>query len=486
MQGNNLLRKGLFLRPWGTVVFLACLLLLLVAGCLGTDVRDAPRASMPPPPELGVKDGLVHVFLQLKNENPQGSWMRLSSVALVGNERIVALPLGASEFSANELGGGQRFVARGAAPEGTYRFLRLTVEKAALERNGNKLLLALPAPVVDLPLENGFQLVAGESISLFLTWDEENSLSNKAIFAPAMDAGIQKQPLLADLAYVSCPEIDTVFMVRTDKNWVCGSIAIPGAPTYMAYASERKKLYVLAQKQSEIYVVKAATSQVLDRIKIPMTVKPTYFLSKDGRWGYVLDQEGDYLLKIDLLQGSMDQRVRLGYKPSYLAWLDGVEQLAISSGLSQTVYLIDPESLVTRDSLAVGNTPEGLLAADNYLYVAESAANTLSIYDLRSRQIVNRINVGFRPMRLAQGENRIYLSNQLDGTVSLFVPRQQRLVRDIRVGGSPLEMAVANRHKWLYVAEQATGKVAVIDQGSNRVEGHVDLGAKPLHLLVVP
>ncbi|MDH4332535.1 MAG: hypothetical protein OEV89_08140 [Desulfobulbaceae bacterium] len=63
--------------------------------------------------------------------------------------------------------------------------------------------------------------------------------------------------------------------------------------------------------------------------------------------------------------------------------------------------------------------------------------------------------------------------------------RQQAVIREIRVGELPLEMAVSSRHKWVYVAEQATGKLAVIDQTTNRVDQHVELGTRPRHLLVV-
>ncbi|MGV1100003.1 YncE family protein [Thiovibrio sp. JS02] len=484
MEKNKI--AGLWCPAWLCTagLFLASLLFLSAAGCVEQELAGR-SGNVLAPPQVREKEGVVQVFLQLKDEHAKGSWMRIAALELIGGENVVPLVLGRTEFAANEIGGAQQFVGRAAVPEGSYRSFRLTLEKAAREKNGGKMLLALAQPVVDLPLAEGFQLAAGESISIFLIWDEDNSVSNRAIFAPAMAASVQKQPLLADLAYVSCPEINTVFMIRTDKNWVTGSFAIPADPSYMAYAADRKRLFVLARKGSEIYAVKTATSQVLDRIKIPMTVQPTHLLSRDGRWGYVLDQEGDNLIRMDLQQGAMDRRVRLGYKPSYLAWVEGSNQLAISSALSQTVYLLDPETLATQDTLVVGNTPEGLLAAEDYLYVAESAANSLSIYDLRSRQVVKRIKVGFQPMRLVQSENRLYISNQRDGSVSLFATRQQRLIRDIRTGGRPFEMAVADRQKWLYVADRENGRVTVIDQTSSRVAGYIELGAKPLHLLVI-
>lgn len=463
--------------------YVVLLLALLISSCVGAEVkRSATLASVR---AAGANEALLSVFLHLAKPSSVGLWMEVDSVALVGEGTVVPLDMEVTPFAAWEIMGGQRFVARGPVAPGRYRALRLTINKAALVRQSDKLFLAVPDPVVELPLPGDFRLEAGMSRTLFLAWDEGASVRNSAFFIPSLAVIPEQLPLLADLAYVSCPDIDTVYLVRTDNNRVCGSLAISGKPTYMSYDADRKRLYVLATESGAIFVVEAATNRIIDRIKIPMSVNPSYLVTNNGKWGYVLDEEGDSLFKMDLLQGTLDRRVRLGDKPRFLLWLPASGQLAISSGLSQTVYLLDPETLTTRGTVLVGNGADGLLATDNHLYVAESGSNTVGIYDLRSGQISKRVNVGFMPRRLVQSDNRIYISNSLDNTVSLLAVRQQTLVRDIRVGEMPLEMAVAARHKWVYVAEQATGKLAVIDQTTNRVVQHVELGTKPQHLLVV-
>jgi len=370
-------------------------------------------------------------------------------------------------------------------PAGRYTSLRVTVNRAGRIRQHDKLFLAVPESVLELPLPGDFRLEAGESRSLFLAWDEEASVRERAFFAPALTALPAQLPLLADLGYVSCPDIDTIYVIRTDSNRVSGSLAISGRPTRLAYDRERGRLYVLAAAEASIHVVDAASNRVLDRFSIPMTANPSFLLmSPDGRWGYVLDEEGDHLLRMDLIQGVLDKRVRLGYKPRFLIRLPGSGQLAISSGRSQEVYLLDPETLATRQVLSVGNGPDGLLATEEHLYVAESGANTVAIFDLRSGQFNRRLNTGLMPRRLAQSDNRVYVSNHRDGTVSLLTSREPRVLREIPVGGAPLEMAASARSRWVYVADQTTGTLAVIDQTANRVVGRVELGVRPWHVLV--
>ncbi|MHB1013794.1 MAG: YncE family protein [Desulfurivibrionaceae bacterium] len=471
-------------RPKWQNTILILLLSLLLGACVGTEVKHSP--TLAPVKAPGANEALLSVFLHLAKPASVGLWMEVNSAALVGENTVIPLDMETTAFAAGEIMGGQRFVARGPVAPGRYRALRLTINKAALVRQSDKLFLSVPEPVVELPLPTDFRLEAGMSRSLFLAWDEEASVKNSAFFVPSLAVIPEQLPLLADLAYVSCPDIDTVYLVRTDNNRVCGSLAISGKPTYMAYDPGRKRLYVLATESAAIFVVDAATNRIIDRIKIPMSVNPSYFLTSDGKWGYVLDQDEDSLLKIDLLQGNLDRRIRLGDKPRFLLWVPALAQLAISSGLSRTVYLLDPETLTTRGTVLVGNGADGLLATDNYLYVAESSSNTVGINDLRSGQLIKRVNVGFMPRRLVQSDSRIYISNFSDNTVSVFAVQQQAVLRDIRVGEMPLEMAVSANHKWVYVAEQGTGKLAVIDQTTNRVVQHVELGAKPQHLLVVP
>lgn len=459
------------------------LLALVLAGCVATGGGgSSPLLAARP---LADHEGRVTVFVQLADEKGGEAWLKISSVALVSETAVVPLAGGARELAAAAMGGGQRFLARGPALAGTYRFLRLGLENAALLRGGQKLLLALEQPVIDLPLPGNFQLQAGESRVVLISWDDKASLVQESRFAARMAALAPRPPLLADLAYVSCPEIDTLYLLSTDRNRVFGAVAIAGRPSHLVYSAARKRLYVLSEQHSSITVVETATNRIVDEFKIPMTVSPSYFMSPRGDWGYILDEGGNYLIRMDLVRGSLDQRVRLGYQPRHLLWHEAGQQLLLSSGLDQKIYFVDPATLETRDVLAVGSSPDGLLVDENLLYVAEQGANNVGIFDLASRQIVKRVAVGFAPRRLLKKENVIYVANFRSDSVSLLLARQQRVVRSIAVGGGPLEMAAADQSKWLYVVGQEGGVVSVIDQTSNRLAATIELGTRPADILVV-
>lgn len=461
-------------------------LFFMVTGLMGCAMEQATR---PAPPLLSRRpaadETMVSVFMNFPAEPMTGIWVQFASLELVGGNAVLPLSLRSKELETTSLSGRQRLLAQGPVGASGYQALRVVIEKAALVRDGRKMILSVQQPVVDLPLPAGFQLRPGESVSLFVYWSEEGAIQHQALFTPRMTAVAQQPPLVADLAYVSCPEIDTVFTIRTDRNWVTGSFSVAGEPTYLAYSSRRKHLYVLSRKTAEITVVRAATSQTLDRFKIPLIVSPAFMMSPEGDWGYILDEESNYILRMNLAQGTLDQRARVGFQPGYAAWVADSSRLAVLSKRSQQVYMIEPETLATVASVVVGSGPQSLLAVEGSLYVAEGGANTVSIYDIGSLQPVKRMNVGPGPRRLLLSGENIYVTNGDDGTISLLLMRQQRLSRAIRVEGRPFAMAASTARKWLYVGDEEFGRLSVIDQTSNRVSERIELGAIPMDILLV-
>lgn len=456
------------------------LLIILLTGC-----QTTAKTTVLKTPTLAQNQARVTIFIQLNKENGGEAWLKTSGVELISDTGMVHLAGGYHELSAAQIGSGQRFFGRGPVEAGTYTTLRLHLESAALLRGNQKLRLVLDSPVVDLPIQGNFQIEPGESRTLIMTWDDQKSLASQSQFKPELTVHAPKFPLLANLAYVSCPDIDTLYLLSTDRNRISGSFAITGKPSYMTYSPTRKRLYILSEEQGSITVVETATNRIVDQFKIPMTSSPSFFMTPDGIWGYILDEKRGNLIRMDLNRGSMDKKVHLGYQPRYLAWHEAGQRLLLSSALDQKIYFLDPETLTVQDVLLVGSNPDGLLINDDFLYVAEQGSHTISSFDSNTLQPLKRITVGFAPRRLLEKDNTLYVSNFHSNSVSLILARQQRVARSIPVGRGPLEMALSSQRKWLYVTAQDDGAVSVLDQTSNKLVTTIELGSKPADILAV-
>jgi DNA-binding beta-propeller fold protein YncE len=432
-------------------------------------------------------DARLSVFLRLKEPEGPNLWMKISNLEVGSYNTWFPLRLAREEIQRQDVrSNGQILAGRGGVPAGRYQSIRFTVEKAALDRDGEKIFLSVDKPVVEINFPSELNLAKEDSASLFLTWDAAGSMQGTAILSPKMTITLQSIPLVSDLAYVSCPELDTIYIIRTDVNMVCGSIGISGKPTTISANLAKNRLFVLAPKASAVKLFELTSNRLIDQIRIPLSVKSTYMtVSSDGKWAYLLDEMGNNLVRLNLQTGTVDGQIRVGSRPKYMLYLEEQNLLAISCAYAQKVYFLDATSLTIVNTVDTGGTPDGLLVRDNYLYVAESSSNSVSVFELPGGRNKSRFNVGVKPRRLVFGNSHIYISNYGAGNVSLLRPGQLNVSRGIQVGGMPFAMDVSLTRQWLYVGDEYKGGVSVIDLSSNKIAGWIELGAAPDTFVVV-
>lgn len=466
----------------------------LLTSCVMVEEMTVPRggrrlvASTVP----FTQDGRVSVFLNLKDPAVPAVRMEIADLEIRGQGLWQPLTDEKLVVDAGEIGDGQMFMARTGLAAGRYDGLRFTIERGSLHRGTDDVFLALEDLQVEMTFAGSLVLSRGDSKSVFITWDVESSLRGGAILAPVMNAAALSIPLITDLAYVACPDIDTVYVVRTDKNWVCGSLGVTGRPLYLETVTSKNRLYVLAADESAIKVYELTSSQLVDVIRIPMSSEPSYMLlSPDGLWAYVLEERSRYLNRVDLISGNLDSRVRLGERPAYMLYLKEIGRLAVADLFSHKVFLLDPASLETMTTIDVGSSPQGLLLWNKKLYVAESDANVITAYDLQDRQKQERLNAFFSPRRLllvTEGgidNSKIYAANVMANSLSVLIAGQRNIIDEIQVQGTLGEMDYSPGHGWLYAGNPEFGGLSVVGLTSQRQTGFVDFGAAPLGLRVV-
>lgn len=432
-------------------------------------------------------DARLTVFVAVKDLEGPSLWMQINTLEVLADGKWYPLSLARQELMSREIrAGGQILLARGGLPAGSYQALRFSMEKAAIDRDGKQVFLALDNPVTTIPFPVDVTLARDDSPSLFLTWDTENSLDGTALLRPRMNVGLQRVPIVTDLAYVTCPDLDTVYIIRTDTNVVCGSIGISGNPGSIVANVAGNRLFVLAPQDSAVKVLELTSNREIDQIRLPFTIKPTFMtVHSDGKWAYLLDETGNNLLSLNLQSGMITAQVRLGARPKYMLYSEELNQIVVSSSYGQKVFFLDPITLTTIGTIDTGGSPEGLLVHGNNLYVAESSSNAVSVFELPGGRSTARLNVGSKPRRIMYNNNQIYVANFGAGSISILRPGQLSMSRDIRVGGSPFAMDAVRSRQWLYACDTTNGTVVVIDLSSNRVAKRIELGTVPDGLVVI-
>jgi hypothetical protein len=429
--------------------------------------------------------GQITLFMNLKQPVGPQVVFTLSSVEIGFRDSWNVLSQSPLQINADQVGAKQIFIARNGLPPGQYDKLRFVIETPKILQDGveKSLTLAQSTSIIDLPAV--LNLSKDDSHSLFITWDVEKSLTNPEIFKPLMRANLQAIPLIKDLLFVACPELDTIYVIRTDKNWVISSWGVPGRPIYMEVDTKRNQLYVLVSAESAIKVIDLTSFKIIDKYYVPLDFGPDFmFADEEIRFAYLLDERGKSITKVDLLNGDLLFKETLNFYPRYGINLAGQGKLAVSAADTNQIYFLSPETLLNTGSIPVDNKPQGILGFNAFIFVAESGSNTITAYNLRDGRQVNKVRVGYSPMRLFLKGNQLYATNLESGSVTVMLPRQLIVSGDVRLEGKPLEIAGSKNRRWLYAGDVQNGGLSVIDSTSNRINQFIELQTKPMGLLV--
>lgn len=435
--------------------------------------------------------GKLSLFLNLKEDRGPDLEMRIRRIELLSEGDIwQPLTVGTVMVRSGTIEDGQIFITRSSLAPGYYSRLRLTLAGASLlQRIDERISLASEIQVVEIKIPDPLYIGKGDSRSLFLSWDVQASLVDGTGFRPVFQLAPSLKNLIADVAYVACPDINTVYMIRTDKNQVLDSLGVAGAPTYLFRAPfvPAENLYALTPEDLGVKRIAAAANRVVETYRLSMSGKPTHMaLGPAGRRAYLIDRKRGNILRMDLQSGTVDLRARLGHGPVYILYLKKRDLLAVSFSLSQTVVLVDPEHLSPVQTISTSARPEGLAVwRDRLLYIAESGSNTVLQYDLEQNRVIRRIPVGFNPRRILAVDNMIYVADYGSKSISMLRPGQLGVTRTIPLSGRPLELADVATRKLIYVGNEDEQAITIIDPVTMKSVGAIQLGARPAGIAVM-
>ncbi len=470
------------------VCLIGSVLLLMLGGCLPT--YKAETDYMEPPEFFSSTDSScrLNFFLVLKESEGPVVHMTVEALEVLADGLWLPVADGPLELDAAEIGTGQRLLGSVTLPPGIYQRLRFTVAKGTLPQvNGLNAVITSGPFQVEVPFTEALLAESNQSLSVLVTWDVLNSLDQNDNLSPALSATPAIRQLPVNLVYVACPEIDTVFVVRTDNNWVADSFGVKGSPAWLAIDPvQPDRMFVYTSRDRSVKIVSLSSHRVIDTFVVPLNDAPTFMtISSDGRIAYLVDERSNYVSSLDLSTGRSLARVRFTSRPRHAIYIEELDLLAVSLALSQKVVLLDPSNLRVMKTLSTVSGPNGLLFLDNRLYIAEAGDHNVSVVDLANQRGYKRLAVGLGPRRLIATDNRIYVSNYQSGSLSVLLPGQLGVIQEIGGLGLPQEMVYDQIHRRIYITDEDSSSLAIIDSNSNLLIGRVALGAKPKGLAVI-
>jgi len=156
-----------------------------------------------------------------------------------------------------------------------------------------------------------------------------------------------------------------------------------------------------------------SATQMPDHYLTPSEAK----LTPDGRKLYVVCEDDDSLLSVDLRSERVTGKANVGHKPKDVAISPDGQKIYVSNEWSDTVTEVDATSFKVLRTLPTGWGPIGLTTdrAGKFLYVANSISNDISVIELRTGTERKRLASWRSPHQVALSRDGrfVYVSNLL-------------------------------------------------------------------------
>jgi hypothetical protein len=175
--------------------------------------------------------------------------------------------------------------------------------------------------------------------------------------------------------------------------------------------------------------------QTVTTVPLPAKSYPTQIASHGSV--YAAGTDGDYSVRIGALDALHDAKpVKIGGFVGGLAFSADGKTLFASNRSGRSIVAIDTGTLATR-TIATYLHPSALLTIGNALYVAESGAGSVGIFDASTGALRRRISVGVSPNALSTDGTRVFVS--LGAANSVAVLRDERVVGRVPAGWYPTD-----------------------------------------------
>ena len=176
---------------------------------------------------------------------------------------------------------------------------------------------------------------------------------------------------------------------------------------------------------------------------------------------------------VDLASGRERARVATGHAPHEIAISPDRRQAAVVAYGGTTIDIFDVASarLVKRIDLSPNAAPHGIVwMRDGRIVAAAEKSRSIALVDPR-RGTVRSIptgQAGSHMLVVSPDRHRAYVANVAAGTISVIDLRRERKVADIAVGGMPEGIALTANGSQLWVGDNSAPRVRVVDLASAR------------------
>lgn len=189
-------------------------------------------------------------------------------------------------------------------------------------------------------------------------------------------------------------------------------------------------------------------------------------VDKKQQWMYVVAQDTDELLVVDLQDQRVVSKIKVGQHPHSVILDEAEEKLYVSNEWSDFISVIDVNSLEVIDTIPSGNGPAGILLDKNesHLYVVNAYGSDVSVITLKDNKEVRRLAAGSNPTGICispTGDEILVTGRR--ATIAAY---NEPLITELTLINSNTQRALKKNVKSAYLMENAAytadGELAIV------------------------
>jgi YVTN family beta-propeller protein len=286
------------------------------------------------------------------------------------------------------------------------------------------------------------------------------------------------------------------------------SIPLGDLPLNMVVSKSKKLLAVTNNGQSvqSIELIDPVTEKILDSVVISKSWYGLAF-SADEKFLFAAGGHDNWILKYSIHQKKLQlvDTIVLGKKwpnkiaPAGIALDDDKNVLYVVTKDDHSLYVIDLNTKIAIPYNLGGEAFACVLSPNKKeLYISCWGCDKLLVYDTDKKNIVDQITVGDNPNDIVLNKkgNWIYVANSNDNTVSIIDASKRKVVEvlnaalfpDAPNGSTTNALALSTDEKTLYIANADNNCLAVFDiskPGASKSNGFIPVGWYPTNVKVI-
>jgi YVTN family beta-propeller protein len=259
----------------------------------------------------------------------------------------------------------------------------------------------------------------------------------------------------------------------------------------LALSRDGQILLVTNQASGRLSVIDTLTRETLASIytgnRCHMVV-----LTNDHRQAWVTNIGDDTISIVDLASFRIVAAVTAGKGPTGIAFSEDGHHAYVSNHGDRTVSVIDTGSHRVLKSIPVGANPHFLtVGPDGRIWGANADGNDIYVIDPTTQEKVASLEVGERPQQIAfgyrgsQGPFAYITIGAAKKVISVNADiKNLKKVDEIFVGDAPNGIWANPEGTRLYVSHERSNDIRVIDTGTSHVIETVEVGRKPIGVVV--